>query len=464
MPGSEDAGEEPVPPSPTRQPRPSGYARRSSSRASLSQDQANNNDLVITTELAENIPVPKSRPLGRSVSSRRSIMSSSTAAVMSQMGVSRSDSGSSCGTNRSNRRGSVILAQLREAAGAMKQGYNSSTDENDKLIDFAVNAVMGEPDMETSSILTPSRAVSGSTPSVTSRASRASSRSSVSKEPSQLESRFAGVSKSAPASTAAMEANVPTLGDSASSLAKEAPVLASVASNKEETPDSPGGVEAERPDLGERQPSWMRDALGQMTEGDLQAFLNDDSHAGAASGSGASNLLVDGFENTEVLEQYRIIAHHEARQRVKENLGYDPVERMQEEQLNSKQGSSRSGGGGGGGSGSGKKETTVSKVTLPPMCPPAVIPAATFSICLPKQPLPECRFLAPTVTPRQPELCKGQVVPGTSGSSSNHSRVDSSREIVARCLGCRSHLQVPIHATLVHCPQCSTISPATSTR
>jgi hypothetical protein len=507
---SEDAGEEPVPSAPSLQPRQdeADFSRHrfgpgaAAAVAVAAQDPASsdiastnalhhhhdqNEILITTTELDENVPVPKSRPLGRMVSSRRLMMSSSlssqggmfASSSQIQAAVSRSSSGSS---NSTNRRGSVILAQLRAAtASGFIQGADSNDEDDDRLIDLAVNAVMAEPDTTEASILGVSRNLSGS--SVNSRAGRASS--AVSKEPSsQLESRFAGVSlKQAPVSTTAK--TVPPTAkettyvlspdDSASSFDIQATVLASNVPSSDdndypaETSEFvlPGGSGAERPSLGERQPSWMRDALEQMSAGDVEAFLNGShatmtihSAATAASSPNQNHLLYDGFENTEVLEQYRIIAHHEARQRVKENLGYDPIERAQEEHLNSKQDSSRDISGG-------KKESILNEVILPPMCPPAVIPAVTTGICLPKESLPISRFLATTAAPRQPELCKGQVVPGTSGSSSNHgSLVDSSRDtqIVARCLGCRSYLQVPNYATLVHCPQCFTISPATSTR
>jgi LSD1 subclass zinc finger protein len=504
MAGSEDTGEEPVPRAPSLQPRQvvAGFSRHrfgpgaaaaaqdpsSSNSANATHRQDQNELLITTTELDDNVPVPKSRPLGRRVSSRRLMMSqslssansmftsSSQAQAQTRTALSRSSSGTS---NSTNRRGSVILAQLRAATAAGSiQGAESNDEDDDRLIDVAVNTVIAEPDNMEASMLGVSRDVSGS--SVNSKASRASSVRS--KEPkSTLESRFAGVSlKPAPVSTAAkavpnaMEAHVPSSDDCASSFDMQAALLA--ASNNKSHPVEtseyvlPGGGDIERPGLGERQPSWMRDALEQMSAGDVEAFLKeshatmDDAAMAIHSASSASlnqnHQLVDGFENTEVLEQYRMIAHHEARQRVKENLGYDPVERAREEQLNSKKGSSSDGG-------DGKKESILKEVTLPPMCPPAIIPITKVGICLPKESLPISRFLVPTATPRQPELCKGQIVPGTSGSSSNHgSLVGSSREIqiVARCLGCRSFLQVPMHATLVHCPQCSTISPATSTR
>jgi hypothetical protein len=497
------------------------------------------NELLITstTEFDENVHVPKSRPLGRRASSRRSMMVSSSlfspggmlASSSSsqnqnhnhnQAAVSRSSSGTSNGGT--SRRGSVILAQLRAATAAgFIRGADSNDDDDDRLIDLAVNAVMKEPDITTEASIMMGVRRNVSSSSVNSRVSRASSVRSKEPDSSLLESRFAGVRlKSAPSSTAAkkvpptaMETHEASLGDSASSLnAQEAALLASnvpspddsgssfprqallstttgPSNNKShhdvETSEyvSPGGNsggsggEAERPGLGERQPSWMRDALEQMSAGDVEAFLNEShstvnagaaaaatSTAASASNQNQNHLLVD---DTEVLEQCRIIAHHEARQRVKENLGYDPIERAEEEQLSSGGGKKLSSGGGGGGGGSGgdgKKESILSEVTLPPMCPPAVIPAAKVGMCLPKESLPISRFLALTTTPRQPELCKGQI--GSTGSSNRSSLVDCSREIqiVARCLGCRSHLQVPIHATLVHCPQCSTISPATSTR
>jgi hypothetical protein len=449
------------------------------------------------TEISENVPVPKSRPLGRRVSSRRSMMLTPTSSGMFQSSrgnMARSSSGESSAGTTPGRRGSVILAQLRASAASFDDDAESGDEEDDRLIDLAVNGAMADTDKEAASSARPrlaGRDPSGSNLRKASTTSRRASTTAPHKEPGRLESKFAGMSFKMPPTTSVLThnqgpASVGKLGDSSSTLdRKEAPSIASspkkssqVASPKKspikpkeeekseillESP--PGGGEAKGRPSYERQPSWMRDAMEQMSAEDLEAFLKEDSHAGndgsarnESSGGfsgGASNsslAFIDGlFENNEVLEQYRIIAHHEAHQRVKENLGYDPVERMEEELLNVKEGGNHSSGGG-------KKVTANKKVTLPPMCPPTVVPAAKTGICLPKRALPQSSFLVPTATPRQEELCEGGDIPA------GNVRVDSETAVVVRCLGCRANMQAPVHATLVHCATCSTISPATSTR
>jgi hypothetical protein len=524
--GSDDSGDEPVVPALSlqqkRQQLKAGYASKESKDNSSSMEAdaavppAFLKDDISMTEISDNIPVPKSRPLGRRVSTRRSMMQSQASAgngmfASSRGNMSRTSSGesSSGATPGTGRRGSVILAQLRasasqEAASFQDDDVESGDEEDDRLIALAIGGAMaGEKEEAPGSDGARPRLGGRDPPGSNFKASVSSRRASTApprKEPGQLESRFAGMSFKMPPTTSILTHNqgpgsVGKLGDSISSFdRKEAPSSLSspkkspvsspkkspVPPPKEETPgmleESPGGPAAAagggeasgRPSLGERQPSWMRDAMEQMSAVDLEAFLKDDSHGGgggndsaaagndtsggfSAGASAASLSFLDGFENNEVLEQYRIIAHHEAHQRVKENLGYDPVERMEEEQLNVKEGSSSGGAGG-------KKANLSKEITLPPMCPPTVVPVTKTGICLPKQALPECRLLAPTATPRQEELCEGEDVPA------GNSRVDNETIVVVRCLGCRIHLQVPVHATLVHCPKCSTISPATSTR
>jgi len=89
-------------------------------------------------------------------------------------------------------------------------------------------------------------------------------------------------------------------------------------------------------------PVWARsnlrgcrqDALGQMSAENLQSFLNESSGSEIIITTRDDNGA-DGFENVsnaQDLEQYRIMAHHEAWQLVKENLSYDPMERLQEKQ------------------------------------------------------------------------------------------------------------------------------------
>jgi hypothetical protein len=62
------------------------------------------------------------------------------------------------------------------------------------------------------------------------------------------------------------------------------------------------------------------------------------------------------------------------------------------------------------------------------------------------------RFLQVRPPPRVPELCPGGVVRGQSTLPDG--------EHLVRCLGCRVNLRVNMMASLVSCPECSTVSPA----
>eukprot|EP00540_Astrosyne_radiata_P001259 CAMPEP_0116854748 /NCGR_PEP_ID=MMETSP0418-20121206/18811_1 /TAXON_ID=1158023 /ORGANISM="Astrosyne radiata, Strain 13vi08-1A" /LENGTH=301 /DNA_ID=CAMNT_0004487637 /DNA_START=86 /DNA_END=991 /DNA_ORIENTATION=- len=190
----------------------------------------------------------------------------------------------------------------------------------------------------------------------------------------------------------------------------------------------------------DRAHSWYVDALRQ--QGGTAANL--DEILGAAQSEGS------GFDDDEVLEQYRIMAQHEANLRVKENTGFDMAEyekrrKMQGEAPKDKKGLY----------GGGKKP----KIRLPDQ---VKITSSSAGGSAPKPeepPLPapkfSCRFLEQK-TARVPELC-----PGTAARGGSNLKQD---EHVVRCIGCRSQLRVNVLATLVSCPDCSTVSPASSTR
>mmetsp|Transcript_25335 Transcript_25335/g.37408 ORF Transcript_25335/g.37408 Transcript_25335/m.37408 type:complete len:247 (-) Transcript_25335:1141-1881(-) len=151
-----------------------------------------------------------------------------------------------------------------------------------------------------------------------------------------------------------------------------------------------------------------------------------------------------GLDDEEVLEQYRIMAQHEANFRVKENTGFDIAEyekrrKMQGEERKGKKILY----------GNGKK----SKTRLPEPKKFHSSPA-TPKIDEPPVPIPKMnsKFVEQTQT-RIPELCPG--VMGGDPADDEH---------VVRCLGCRGQVKVKILATLVSCPECHTVSPASSTR
>jgi hypothetical protein len=159
------------------------------------------------------------------------------------------------------------------------------------------------------------------------------------------------------------------------------------------------------------------------------------------------------FDDKEVLEQYRIMAQHEASIRVKENCGFDILEYEKRRKLISSEQAShqelyRSG--------------TQPKIKLPP--PKPVLATAIPTLKPEEPPMPPAatswsasKFLDPRIhQPRDPDLGMGTSVRG--GATIPHD------EHVVRCLGCRGQLRVKLTATLVKCPECSTVSPASSTR
>jgi hypothetical protein len=154
-----------------------------------------------------------------------------------------------------------------------------------------------------------------------------------------------------------------------------------------------------------------------------------------------------GFDDDEVLEQYRIMAQHEANLRVKENTGFDIVEYEKRRKLQGNEPTDKKELYGGG-----KKP----KTRLPD---PKKFISSTATPKTEEPPLPapklHTKFLYQAQA-RIPELCPGVAV--RSGASVPND------EHVVRCLGCRNQLRVKLLAALVSCPECNTVSPASSTR
>lgn len=191
----------------------------------------------------------------------------------------------------------------------------------------------------------------------------------------------------------------------------------------------------EKSDQLQRQSSWYRDALKQGMSGeDIEAILGmvgaDEDDVG------------DTFQDEEVMEQYRIMTHHEARQRVKENLGSDVAD-----YLESKRGKP-----------SAKKQEAPPKLNLPRMKLPKInTDKRLLKPVDPTIPLPDLPKLPQERSKRHDELVMGEIVRSADVKQ-------ESDNIVVRCLGCRSQLRVQESSTLVRCPDCSTVSPASSTR
>ena len=185
--------------------------------------------------------------------------------------------------------------------------------------------------------------------------------------------------------------------------------------------------------------NWYDHGLRQQGGKDetLEAFVT------AVDGQLSDN--VDSFGDREVLEQYRIMALCEARMRVKDSIGFDKDEYERTHKISKEPTDKRALYGG----------TTNSKFRLPE----------------PMRPLPESTKLQieePPVLPPKPDpklvqqKCKrvSELLPGSVSRGDDIPPGDH----MVRCLGCRCSLQVNQLATLVRCPECNVISPASSTR
>jgi hypothetical protein len=203
------------------------------------------------------------------------------------------------------------------------------------------------------------------------------------------------------------------------------------------------------PGKADRQKSWVADALLQGGTEDLSAILGQVQDAAAAGQVEDNNNCVDGGGDDEVLEQYRIMAMMEASIRVADNTGFElaEYEKRRKTQPEKAKGDYYSGSkapkplvpesrlnGGCGGDGS-----DTLKIEEPPSPPPRA----------------NRRFIEQRM-PRVAELSTGVVV-------NRQSHIPEGEHTV-RCLGCKSQLRVTMLATLVNCPDCSTVSPASATR
>eukprot|EP00980_Cylindrotheca_fusiformis_P009890 scaffold2189_cov116-Cylindrotheca_fusiformis.AAC.10 len=199
--------------------------------------------------------------------------------------------------------------------------------------------------------------------------------------------------------------------------------------------------------------SWYNDVLTQGGTEELNAILQASEASAAAEEQNNHRNDED-----EVLEQYRIMAHVEASIRVKDNTGFDMADYVKKRKLHPEpnkldyfDGSRKPkaylpqpkilGGGG-----NNNSNNTMMQPDEPPL------PA----------PRPNRRYLEQK-KPLVPDLCDGVIIRGGSSTIPEEDEV-SGMAAVVRCLGCKTQLRTNLLATLVNCPECSTVSPATTTR
>ena len=199
-----------------------------------------------------------------------------------------------------------------------------------------------------------------------------------------------------------------------------------------------GGGEDHSPN--DRHSSWYTDALLQGGTEDLNAILSQVQDIPNQVGEESRS------DEDEVLEQYRIMAHVEANIRVKDNTGFDMAEYEKRRKLQPEPT---------------RGDYYTGNNKPKPKVPEPRLLGNSSAVLLPEEPpLPAARANRRFIeqrTPRVPELCPGTVVRG------GQSHVPDGEHLV-RCLGCKIQLRVPILASLVSCPDCSTVSPATSSR
>mmetsp|Transcript_18942 Transcript_18942/g.29181 ORF Transcript_18942/g.29181 Transcript_18942/m.29181 type:complete len:459 (+) Transcript_18942:165-1541(+) len=257
-----------------------------------------------------------------------------------------------------------------------------------------------------------------------------------------------------------------------------------------------GGGSRQRRPVPEKQNSWYQDALAQggnealdslkdLLGNDAVDFVESPSAAAAAAASPLHNInhntttttttindshtssaggaagAAAGWDDDEVLEQYRLMAQHEATLRVKENTGFDfqEYEKRKEKQVSKSVETQFQQEAGKGLYYTGQVKLTH-HLPFPKRC--LGLNNTTNNTEPPKPmepPPPPYKPRKPLLvqkTKRVPDLCTGKVV--VEGEEPPH------ETHVVQCLGCREALQVHRYATLMSCPKCQTVSPASSTR
>lgn len=239
-------------------------------------------------------------------------------------------------------------------------------------------------------------------------------------------------------------------GDSLSSAAAS---LASTGANSGRgSLSSPLAVAAAPPRNAEE--NWLRQSMMRQSAAGVGFDMNAIDAA-----LKEDEALEAGFDDEEVLEQYRIMAQHEATLRVKANTGFDMADYEKRRKVTGNETKDKKELYGGG-----KKP----KLGLPP--PQVILSSANnhhnSTTGLSSPPLISLTdrrngshsdnyslFLDQQKKKADalPELSQGDVVRSTQTAEG---------ELVVRCWGCRLNLRVNYIATLVRCPECGTVSQA----
>lgn len=189
--------------------------------------------------------------------------------------------------------------------------------------------------------------------------------------------------------------------------------------------------------------AWRQQQQQQSHQGEVQGGQDwrrewaDDSHQ---SGRGAA--LGGEFGNREILEQYRIMAEHDAHRRLKNMTGFDREEFDKREPV------------------VGRIDDEYRKTLLTPRLPQPR--RVTVSSSMPELQEPVLPFIPlKQVSRGSRSQIAPVVVPGKIVSNSYEVPPD---EQELQCLGCLKTLRVKRKALYASCPSCSAKSPAISIR
>lgn len=189
-----------------------------------------------------------------------------------------------------------------------------------------------------------------------------------------------------------------------------------------------------RPELAQRKESWFQDALtqGGMTEENMESWLQSSTAKPLQTGGTSLVSPEDGLTDDEVVEQYRILALHEARQIVKDKLGVDVDELRERIEVRKK-----------------ISDEEIVQVQGPDILLEDENSDEPYVVSIQATPPPTLEWNpSQRLRPREPQLQVG--------------RKDGVHGVKVKCLGCRQELRVTRSATLVSCPDCSTVGPATA--
>lgn len=182
--------------------------------------------------------------------------------------------------------------------------------------------------------------------------------------------------------------------------------------------------------------SWMEDARRQQ-----QQQEEESNWASWSGGGGPNENEPTPFDDHEIMEQYRIMAEHEAHLRLKTTTGIDMEDNQKRTPV------------------IGRVEDGYRKMLLTPRLPEPRRVTVTISMPQLQEPTLPSLPLSQEHWGRRSQI--RQVSPGVIVSRTEEV---SAEEQLLKCLGCGKELRVRRRAMFARCPSCSAESPAISIR